>query len=74
MYKENDVTHFNQKLESFWAKRCWDECLVKSKLSQRRQNIEEFNQQNRYVIFYNRFLFNTVFELGFKQLYIFPGF
>uniref|UniRef100_A0A2D4HXB2 Xanthine dehydrogenase/oxidase n=4 Tax=Micrurus TaxID=8634 RepID=A0A2D4HXB2_MICLE len=48
MYSEGDITHFNQKLEDFTLKRCWEECLTKSKYHSRRTNIEKFNQQNRW--------------------------
>lgn len=30
MYKEGDLTHFNQKLEGFTLPRCWDECIASS--------------------------------------------
>uniref|UniRef100_A0A8C5SZD1 xanthine dehydrogenase n=1 Tax=Laticauda laticaudata TaxID=8630 RepID=A0A8C5SZD1_LATLA len=48
LYSEGDLTHFNQKLEGFTLKRCWEECLAKSKYHSRRTNIEKFNQQNRW--------------------------
>ncbi|OWK10790.1 XDH [Cervus elaphus hippelaphus] len=30
LYKEGDLTHFNQRLEEFSVPRCWDECLKSS--------------------------------------------
>ncbi|XP_058033739.1 xanthine dehydrogenase/oxidase [Ahaetulla prasina] len=48
LYDEGDLTHYNQKLEGFTLKRCWEECLAKSKYHVRRTNIEKFNQQNRW--------------------------
>uniref|UniRef100_A0A8C0FWE2 Xanthine dehydrogenase n=1 Tax=Bubo bubo TaxID=30461 RepID=A0A8C0FWE2_BUBBB len=30
LYHEGDLTHFNQKLEGFTLRRCWDECLSSS--------------------------------------------
>uniref|UniRef100_A0A672V8D2 Xanthine dehydrogenase/oxidase n=1 Tax=Strigops habroptila TaxID=2489341 RepID=A0A672V8D2_STRHB len=30
LYNEGDLTHFNQKLEGFTLRRCWDECLSSS--------------------------------------------
>uniref|UniRef100_A0A5F8GMS9 Xanthine dehydrogenase/oxidase n=1 Tax=Monodelphis domestica TaxID=13616 RepID=A0A5F8GMS9_MONDO len=46
MYKEGDLTHFNQKLEGFTLPRCWDECLESSKYHARRNEIETFNKEN----------------------------
>nr|CAB3267784.1 xanthine dehydrogenase/oxidase-like [Phallusia mammillata] len=48
MYKEEDVTHFNQKLESFQARRCWEEVIEKSNMVQRKEQIAQFNQQSRW--------------------------
>ncbi|XP_070590412.1 xanthine dehydrogenase/oxidase [Erythrolamprus reginae] len=48
LYNEGDITHFDQKLVGFTLKRCWEECLAKSKYHSRRTNIEMFNQQNRW--------------------------
>ncbi|XP_004451136.2 xanthine dehydrogenase/oxidase isoform X2 [Dasypus novemcinctus] len=46
MYKEGDVTHFNQKLEGFTLSRCWEECLANSQYQARRSEVENFNKQN----------------------------
>ncbi|XP_037384165.1 xanthine dehydrogenase/oxidase isoform X1 [Talpa occidentalis] len=46
MYKEGDVTHFNQKLEGFNLLRCWDECLANSQYQARRSEVEKFNKEN----------------------------
>nr|XP_048699342.1 xanthine dehydrogenase/oxidase isoform X4 [Caretta caretta] len=48
LYNEGDLTHFNQKLEEFTLRRCWEECLVNSKYEARRKLIDEFNRQNRW--------------------------
>ncbi|XP_024052534.1 xanthine dehydrogenase/oxidase [Terrapene carolina triunguis] len=48
LYNEGDLTHFNQKLEEFTLRRCWEECLVNSKYCLRRRLIDEFNRQNRW--------------------------
>lgn len=48
LYNEGDLTHFNQKLEGFTLRRCWEECLVNSDYHSRRKLIDEFNQQNRW--------------------------
>ncbi|XP_006901194.1 PREDICTED: xanthine dehydrogenase/oxidase [Elephantulus edwardii] len=46
MYKEGDLTHFNQKLEGFTLPRCWDECLERSQYQKRREEVEKFNKEN----------------------------
>ncbi|KFR05533.1 Xanthine dehydrogenase/oxidase [Nipponia nippon] len=48
LYNEGDLTHFNQKLEGFTLRRCWDECLSSSSYHARKKLIEEFNKQNRW--------------------------
>ncbi|XP_042730164.1 aldehyde oxidase-like isoform X3 [Lagopus leucura] len=46
MYKENEQTHFKQKLDPQNLVRCWNECLEKSAYYSRKTAIEEFNKQN----------------------------
>uniref|UniRef100_A0A8C2YDJ8 Aldehyde oxidase 1 n=1 Tax=Coturnix japonica TaxID=93934 RepID=A0A8C2YDJ8_COTJA len=46
MYKEDEQTHFKQKLDPQNLKRCWNECLEKSAYYSRKTAIEEFNKQN----------------------------
>ncbi|XP_021553383.1 xanthine dehydrogenase/oxidase [Neomonachus schauinslandi] len=46
LYKEGDLTHFNQKLEAFTLSRCWDECLASSQYHARRSEIDKFNEEN----------------------------
>ncbi|XP_069464776.1 xanthine dehydrogenase/oxidase-like [Ambystoma mexicanum] len=48
LYKDGDLTHFQQKLEGFTVGRCWEECLLKSNYDQRRKQIEGFNSQHRW--------------------------
>ncbi|XP_018423843.1 PREDICTED: xanthine dehydrogenase/oxidase [Nanorana parkeri] len=48
MYKEGDLTHFNQKLEEFNVQRCWEECLRSSSYQERKAAIEKFNRQHRW--------------------------
>ncbi|XP_074845961.1 xanthine dehydrogenase/oxidase isoform X2 [Carettochelys insculpta] len=48
LYNEGDLTHFNQKLEGFTLKRCWEQCLENSQYHSRRQIIDVFNRQNRW--------------------------
>ncbi|MEJ1287177.1 hypothetical protein NN561_018192 [Cricetulus griseus] len=44
MYKEGDLTHFNQKLEVFNLPRCWDECIASSQYFDRKKEVEKFNK------------------------------
>ncbi|XP_061287995.1 xanthine dehydrogenase/oxidase isoform X2 [Bos javanicus] len=46
MYKEGDLTHFNQKLEGFSVPRCWDECLKSSQYYARKSEVDKFNKEN----------------------------
>ncbi|KAI5125185.1 xanthine dehydrogenase/oxidase isoform X1 [Manis pentadactyla] len=46
MYKEGDLTHFNQKLEGFTLPRCWDECLESSRYHARKSEVDKFNKEN----------------------------
>ncbi|XP_028634835.1 xanthine dehydrogenase/oxidase [Grammomys surdaster] len=46
MYKEGDLTHFNQKLEGFTLPRCWDECIASSQYHARKMEVEKFNREN----------------------------
>ncbi|XP_055483476.1 xanthine dehydrogenase/oxidase [Psammomys obesus] len=46
MYKEGDLTHFNQKLEAFTLPRCWDECIASSQYHARKMEVEKFNKEN----------------------------
>ncbi|XP_029874114.1 aldehyde oxidase isoform X5 [Aquila chrysaetos chrysaetos] len=46
MYKENEQTHFKQKLDPQNLIRCWNECMEKSAYYSRKKAVNEFNQQN----------------------------
>uniref|UniRef100_A0A4X1TB92 Xanthine dehydrogenase/oxidase n=1 Tax=Sus scrofa TaxID=9823 RepID=A0A4X1TB92_PIG len=46
LYKEGDLTHFNQKLEGFTLPRCWDECLESSQYHARKSEVDKFNREN----------------------------
>ncbi|KAF6321937.1 hypothetical protein mRhiFer1_018423 [Rhinolophus ferrumequinum] len=46
LYKEGDLTHYNQKLEEFTLSRCWDECLASSQYHARRSEVDKFNREN----------------------------
>ena len=44
LYKEGDLTPFNQCLEQFTIDRCWKECLEISNYHQRKADVEKFNK------------------------------
>ncbi|XP_012285983.1 xanthine dehydrogenase [Orussus abietinus] len=48
LYKEGDLTHYNQKLEHCTLERCWKQCLVSSNYEERLANIRRFNKEHRY--------------------------
>ncbi|KAI5635560.1 molybdopterin-binding domain of aldehyde dehydrogenase domain-containing protein [Phthorimaea operculella] len=48
LYQEGSVTHYGQTLEYCTLQRCWDECVQKSNLAQRKVEIENFNRQHRW--------------------------
>lgn len=44
MYKEGDLTYYDQKLEGFTLPRCWDECLASSEYHARKSEVDKFNK------------------------------
>ncbi len=44
MYKEGDLTHFNQRLEQFTIGRCWEECMQLSDFNKRKDAVEQYNR------------------------------
>ncbi|XP_010216199.1 PREDICTED: aldehyde oxidase [Tinamus guttatus] len=46
MYRENEQTHFKQRLDPENLIRCWNECMEKSAYYRRKTAIKEFNKQN----------------------------
>lgn len=44
LYKEGDITHYNQKLDYCTLQRCWNECMESSKFNERREAIREYNK------------------------------
>ncbi|XP_063625134.1 xanthine dehydrogenase [Cydia splendana] len=48
LYTENQITHYGQVLEHCTLQRCWDECVEKSNLAERKKNIQKFNKQHRW--------------------------
>ena len=47
LYKENDITHFRTKLESFKVPECFEACL--RKCSERKADVLKFNKNNRWI-------------------------
>ena len=43
-YKEGDLTHYNQQLEHVSLQRCWQECMERSRFTNRRQQVDQFNR------------------------------
>lgn len=48
MYKEVSLTHYKMELDPENLVRCWNECMEKADVKQRRQAIDLFNQQNQF--------------------------
>ncbi|CAF4893179.1 unnamed protein product [Pieris macdunnoughi] len=48
LYQENHITHYQQTLTYCTLQRCWDECVEKSNIAERKTAIENFNKQNRW--------------------------
>ncbi|TRY88303.1 hypothetical protein DNTS_016695 [Danionella cerebrum] len=49
MYKEGDLTPFNQRLEQFTIDRCWEECMQLSEFGNRKEAVEEHNRKHRWT-------------------------
>ncbi|KAG5266149.1 hypothetical protein AALO_G00250340 [Alosa alosa] len=49
LYKQGDLTPFNQCLQQFTIDRCWEECLEISNYHQRKADVEKFNKQHRWT-------------------------
>ncbi|KAG5876925.1 hypothetical protein JTB14_007388 [Gonioctena quinquepunctata] len=48
LYKEGDVTHYNQKLTDSTLERCWKECIETSQYYHKKESVKKFNRENRY--------------------------
>ncbi|XP_060529120.1 xanthine dehydrogenase isoform X2 [Cylas formicarius] len=48
LYKEGDLTHYNQLLEDCTMDKCWKECIHKSQYHARRKMVDEYNRRNKY--------------------------
>lgn len=44
LYRENLTTHYGQVLTHCTLQKCWDECVEKSNMLERKRNIDNFNK------------------------------
>ncbi|XP_063040378.1 xanthine dehydrogenase/oxidase [Engraulis encrasicolus] len=49
LYKQGDLTPFNQCLQQFTIDRCWQDCLEISNYHQRKAAVDDFNRQHRWT-------------------------
>ncbi|ROL53594.1 Xanthine dehydrogenase/oxidase [Anabarilius grahami] len=49
LYKEGDLTPFNQRLDQFTIGRCWEECMQLSDFNKRKDAVEQYNRQHRWT-------------------------
>ncbi|XP_072545990.1 xanthine dehydrogenase/oxidase [Salminus brasiliensis] len=49
LYKQGEITPFNQCLEQFTIERCWEECVNISDFYQRKARVELYNKQHRWT-------------------------
>ncbi|XP_012253844.2 xanthine dehydrogenase isoform X2 [Athalia rosae] len=48
LYKEGNLTHYNQRLDHCTLDRCWQQCLTSSNYKKRVASIQQYNKQHRY--------------------------
>ncbi|XP_076807856.1 xanthine dehydrogenase/oxidase-like [Clavelina lepadiformis] len=48
MYEEGDLTHFAQKLDNFFVRRCWQECMQRANFDKRKAEIKTYNKKMRW--------------------------
>ncbi|XP_063822618.1 xanthine dehydrogenase [Ostrinia nubilalis] len=48
LYRENLTTHYGQVLTHCTLQKCWDECVEKSNMLERKTKIDNFNKQHRW--------------------------
>jgi xanthine dehydrogenase/oxidase len=69
MYKDGDLTHYNQKILGCNVMRCFKEVQQSSEIERRRQEIEKFNSLNRWKK-RGISLVNTMFGIAFTALHL----
>ncbi len=48
MYKQNDLTHFNQILDNYHVPRLWKEIQDRADYAKRRIEVDEYNKLNKW--------------------------
>ncbi|XP_029159752.1 xanthine dehydrogenase-like [Nylanderia fulva] len=48
LYKEGDLTHYNQQLVNCTLDRCWRECIASSRYNERIIEVQRYNRENRF--------------------------
>lgn len=44
LYKEGDITPYNQEITHCTLQRCWDECLQMSDYYRRKEEVDKYNR------------------------------
>lgn len=50
LFKDGQVTHYNQTLEYCTLTTCWDECIERSNFSLRKNDVDKFNRRVTIII------------------------
>ncbi|KAL0831376.1 hypothetical protein ABMA28_002200 [Loxostege sticticalis] len=48
LFRDNLITHYGMALTHCTLQKCWDECVEKSNMLERKRNVENFNKQHRW--------------------------
>ncbi|KAK7788687.1 hypothetical protein R5R35_008349 [Gryllus longicercus] len=48
LYQEGNITHYNQPLLNCTLQKCWTECVARSDYSARQQEIQQYNELNKW--------------------------
>ncbi|EZA48988.1 Xanthine dehydrogenase [Ooceraea biroi] len=48
LYREGDVTHYNQRLINCTLDHCWRQCLMSSQYNERIVEVQRYNRENRF--------------------------
>lgn len=53
LYKEGNITSYNQKLINCTLDKCWKECLIMSDFHERKKAVQKFNRYVFSILFIN---------------------